>query len=37
MRAAETVGIPVVGHVIVTRVALRYHSMLDRRTLPELG
>jgi DNA repair protein RadC len=36
MRAAKTVGIPVVDHVIVTRVALRYHSMLDRRTLPTL-
>jgi len=36
MRAAKTVGIPVVDHVIVTRHAIRYHSMLDRGTLPKL-
>jgi hypothetical protein len=36
MRAARTVGIPVVDHVIVTRLVIRYHSMLDRGTLPEL-
>jgi DNA repair protein RadC len=34
MRAAKIVGIPLVDHVIVTRHVLRYHSMLDRGTLP---
>jgi len=35
-RAAKTVGIPVLDHVIVTRQAGRYHSMLDRGTLPQV-
>jgi DNA repair protein RadC len=34
MRAAKMVDIPMVDHVIVTRQPLRYHSMLDRGTLP---
>jgi DNA repair protein RadC len=34
MRAGELLAVPVVDHVIVTRDPARYHSMLDRGTLP---
>ena len=34
LRAAKIVHIPVVDHVIVPGQPLRYHSMLDRGTLP---
>jgi DNA repair protein RadC len=36
LRAAETIAIPVVDHVIVMREADRYQSMLDRSTLPSI-
>jgi DNA repair protein RadC len=34
MRAAKVLTIPMLDHVIVTRDPSRYHSMLDRGTLP---
>jgi DNA repair protein RadC len=34
MRACDVLGIPVLDHVIVTRDPGRYHSMVDRGTLP---
>jgi DNA repair protein RadC len=36
MRAAKTVTVPVVDHVIVTRNESRYHSMFERGTLPSI-
>jgi DNA repair protein RadC len=36
MRAANIIGIPVLDHVIVTRDAFVYHSMLNRGTLPSV-
>jgi DNA repair protein RadC len=36
MRACDVLGIPVLDHVIVTRDPSRYHSMVDRGTLPRL-
>jgi DNA repair protein RadC len=34
LHAAKTIAIPILDHVIVTRNPHRYHSMLDRGTLP---
>ncbi len=36
MRAAKIVTVPIVDHVIVTRNESRYHSMLERGTLPSI-
>jgi DNA repair protein RadC len=37
MKAGLILGIPILDHVIVTRDSHRWHSMLDRGTLPDPG
>lgn len=37
MAAGKVLGIPVIDHIIVTRDAHRWHSMLSRGTLPALA
>ena len=36
LRAGELLALPLIDHVIVTRDPLRYHSMLERGTLPQV-
>ena len=36
MRAASVIAIPIVDHIIVTRIESRYHSMFEQGTLPTL-